>query len=200
MPVEWFIGYIAMPTTTKECRMKSPILLLPGIGNSGPEHWQTLWENEDAGVQRIDAQDWENPNRSHWVKNLERAVSLAGPDVVLVAHSLGCLQVAHWAAANHSAIRGALLVAVPDPDRLSFPKAAVGFGSLTLRRFSFPSIVVASSNDPYSDTGYSGRCAQAWGSSLVNIGARGHINAQSGLGDWQRGKALLEVFLPASAS
>lgn len=150
--------------------MKFPILLLPGIGNSGPEHWQTLWEKEDVRIQRIDVQDWENPDRCHWVKNLERAVNLAGPDVVLVAHSLGCLQVAHWAASSHSAIRGALLVAVPDPDRLSFPKAAVGFGSPTLRLFSFPS-----------------------------IGAFGHINAQSGLGDWQRGKALLEAFLPASA-
>ncbi|WP_348647870.1 alpha/beta fold hydrolase [Pseudomonas sp. PNP] len=179
--------------------MKSPILLLPGIGNSGPEHWQTLWENADAGIQRIGAQDWENPECSQWVTSLECAVNRAGPDVVLVAHSLGCLQIAHWAAASQTPIRGALLVAVPDPDRPSFPKAAVGFGSPTLRRFGFPSIVVASTNDPFAETDYSERCAQAWGSVLVNIGACGHINAQSGLGDWPRGKALLESFLSAPA-
>lgn len=173
--------------------MRPSALLLPGIGNSGPGHWQTLWEHSDTTLHRIDAQDWTQPACAQWVKNLDRAVHLAGPDVVLVAHSLGCLQVAHWAAIGQAPVRAALLVAVPDPDGPAFPSAASGFSSLALKRFAFSSIVVASSDDPYADMDYSERCAQAWGSSLVNVGACGHLNAQSGLGDWQRGKDLLDM-------
>ncbi|MEN0106437.1 MAG: alpha/beta hydrolase [Pseudomonas sp.] len=172
--------------------MKPSILLLPGIGNSGPEHWQTLWQNGDASLHRIDGQDWDNPQCSLWVANLERAVQRLGPNTVLVAHSLACLQVAHWAAASQTTIRGALLVAVPDPQAASFPSQAQGFSPLALQRFAFPSLVVASSDDPYGAVDYSERCAQAWGSEWVNIGACGHINGQSGLGDWPQGRALLE--------
>jgi len=180
--------------------MTPSILLLPGIGNSGPGHWQTIWVNTDASIQSIGGQDWDRPVCAKWVENLEAALNRAGPDVVLVAHSLGCLQVAHWAQRSRTLIRAALLVAVPDPDRSTFPNEALGFNPLALKRFAFPSTVVASSNDPYADMDYSQRCAKAWGSRLVNIGAQGHINSNSGLGDWLQGRALLEELVATSMS
>lgn len=88
-----------------------------------------------------------------------------------------------------------MLVAVPDPGRASFPDQALGFSPLGRKRFAFPSMIVASSNDPYSDLEFSQQCADAWGSRLVNIGALGHINSTSGLGDWPQGKALLKALM-----
>ncbi|NWB31357.1 RBBP9/YdeN family alpha/beta hydrolase [Pseudomonas gingeri] len=179
--------------------MTPAALLLPGIGNSGPDHWQTLWAHTDAAMERIGGQDWHHPVCAHWVENLEAAVRRAGPDRVLVAHSLGCLQVAHWAHSSRTVIRAALLVAVPDPDRCTFPNEALGFSPLELKRFAFPSTVVASANDPHADMDDSQRCADAWGSRLVNIGDQGHINAASGLGAWLEGRALLEDLVARSA-
>lgn len=178
--------------------MTPSILLLPGIGNSGPGHWQTAWANTDASIQIIEGQDWNRPACAKWVGNLERAIHRAGADVVLVAHSLGCLQVAHWAHSSHTLVRAALLVAVPDPDSAIFPQEALGFSPLELKPFAFPTTIVASSNDPYADMDYSQRCANAWGSRLVNIGAKGHINSTSGLGGWLQGRALLEELVVRS--
>lgn len=185
-------------TPSEKQEMTPSILLLPGIGNSGPGHWQTIWAHTDASMESIGGQDWNRPVCTKWVENLEAAISRAGPDIVLVAHSLGCLQVAHWAQCSRTLVRAALLVAVPDPDRSTFPNEALGFSPLGLKRFAFPSTVVASCNDPYADMDYSQRCAEAWGSRLVNIGPQGHINSASGLGDWLQGRALLEDLVAMS--
>ena len=133
---------------------------------------------------------------SVWVTALEAAVRGSEPNIVLVAHSLACLQLAHWATSTRCRVRGALLVAVPDPEGAAFPREeAIGFSPLPLERFAFPSIVVASSNDPYGSIDHARRCASAWGSRLVEIGPAGHINAGSGLGDWPQGQALLAELL-----
>lgn len=171
--------------------MASPVLILPGIGNSGPAHWQSLWEAADPAFVRVQQEDWENPVCADWVANLEQAVRAAGPDTVLVAHSLACLAVAHWAARSHSPIKGALLVAVPEPQGPEFPAQANGFAQTPTAAFDFPSILVASSDDPYGSLDHARRLAECWGSQVVEIGARGHINASSGLGDWPAGLELL---------
>ena len=171
--------------------MSSHILILPGIGNSGPEHWQSLWEQSNPDMVRISQRDWDNPVCEEWASVLESTVSRLGSSVVVVAHSLACLVVAHWAAAPHSPIKAALLVAVPNPDGASFPSEAAGFSPLPKQQFAFPSIVVASANDPYGSLSHAEACAAAWGSRFVNIGAAGHINASSGLGQWPEGYALL---------
>ncbi len=130
--------------------------------------------------------DWNSPVCAEWVNVLEQAVAKIGESPVLVAHSLGCLCVAHWAAGTSLKIKGALLVAPPDPDDAGFPSEATGFSPVPLRSFSFQSIVVASSNDPYGSLEFARSCALAWGSRFVNIGSAGHINSASGLGEWQR--------------
>ncbi|WP_374328455.1 RBBP9/YdeN family alpha/beta hydrolase [Azonexus sp.] len=168
------------------------LLTFPGIGNSGPEHWQSCWERANPDFVRIAQRDWDNPVCSEWTSVLESTVLRLGPSVVVVAHSLGCLAVAHWATLPHAPIRAALLVAVPDPDSAAFPVEASGFSPLPMQPFSFPSIVVASSDDPYSSPEHAAVCAAAWGSRLVEISAAGHINAASNLGDWPAGMALLQ--------
>jgi len=172
--------------------MSCQVLLLPGFLNSGPAHWQSRWEDGHPAFRRVMQRDWERPVCADWRAGLERAVRESGPDTVLVAHSLGCLLVPHWAAHTSLRIRAALLVAVPDPAGAGFPPQATGFHGSPQGRLPFRSIVVASTDDPYGSLEFSQRCASGWGSRFVCIGAAGHINADSGLGDWEEGYRLLE--------
>lgn len=172
--------------------MSKPVLIQPGIFNSGAGHWQTRWEAAHPEFRRVPQRDWDRPVCAEWVATLEAAVQQAGQQVVIVAHSLGCLTVAHWAAQAHAPIRAALLVAVPDPTGANFPVEAQGFAGVPMQPFDFPVIVVASTDDPYGSLAHAERCATAWGARLMTIGARGHINADSGLGDWAEGFAWLE--------
>ena len=113
-------------------------------------------------------------------------------DTILAAHSLGCLAVAHWAASSSIPVRGALLVSPPDPEGPAFPSEAQDFVPIPQTRFRFPSIVVASSNDPYLTLEHARRCAETWGSRFYEAGAWGHLSADDGLGEWPVGQALLE--------
>jgi predicted alpha/beta hydrolase family esterase len=167
-------------------------LIIPGIGNSDHAHWQTLWESANPGFVRVQQRDWNRPVCQEWVNALEQAVAEISESPVLVAHSLGCLCVAHWAAGTTLKIKGAMLVALPDPEEACFPLEANGFSPVLLRSFGFPSIVVASSNDPYGSLGFARSCSLAWGSPFVNIGTAGHINLASGLGEWPEGLALYQ--------
>ncbi len=175
--------------------MPTPVLILPGLGNSGPQHWQTLWEQRHLHFQRVNQRDWIRPVCGEWVGVLDAAVKTCTSPPVLVAHSLACLLVAHWASRSTSAIRGALLVAIPDPDAPEFPADARGFSPLPMRPFPFSSIVVASADDPLGSLAHATHCAAVWRSDCVEIGAAGHINADSGLGDWNEGYVLLQRLL-----
>lgn len=172
--------------------MSTPVLILPGIGSSGPQHWQTYWEQANPDFVRVQQRDWDNPDCAEWAAALEAAVKATGSDqAIVVAHSLACLVVAHWAAAPHTPIKAALLVAVPDSSGPNFPAEAIGFATTPARKFDFRSIVVASTNDPYSALDHTSALASAWGSELVNVGDCGHINASSALGAWETGYEIL---------
>ncbi len=172
--------------------MNASALILPGIGNSGPGHWQSLWEAAHPSFVRVEQRDWNSPVCEDWIESLEKYAVASGADVVLVAHSLACLVVAHWAARTNLRVKGALLVAPPNPEGSNFPKEATGFSPVPVNSFTFPSIVVASSNDPYGSLEFAQSCASAWGSRFVNVGAVGHINSDSGLGEWREGFVLLQ--------
>jgi uncharacterized protein len=172
----------------------TPVLILPGIGGSGPLHWQSRWQALEPTYRRVEMPDWDRPELSVWVRMLDAAVSAAATAPVIVAHSLGCLAVAHWAAGGGRA-RAALLVAAPDPAGPSFPEVARSFSPVPLVSLGFPSRVVASRNDPYGRFEFAERCAAAWGSALTDVGAAGHINADSALGDWPVGRQLLADLL-----
>jgi len=169
--------------------------IVPGLGNSGPDHWQTYFERVHPEFARIAQREWDAPDRTEWVDTIEQA--LAGEDlaqVVLIAHSLGCITVAHWAAAYGHRIKGALLVAPSDVETAhyaAFP--ATGFGPMPLQRLPFPSKVVTSITDQWVSAARARQFAEAWGSELINIGDAGHINAASGHGDWPAGLALLQA-------
>jgi predicted alpha/beta hydrolase family esterase len=171
--------------------VSQPILLLPGIGNSGPDHWQTLWQQAEPRMRRVGQHDWEQPQLKDWLEALEAAVAGTAGDAILVAHSLGCLLVAHWGLQTRRKIAGAMLVAPPDPSGPAFPAAARSFAPLPQQRLPFPSMVVASSNDPYGSIAFSRNAARAWGSLYRSVGPCGHINAASGLGHWKAGRMLL---------
>ena len=173
----------------------SQVLIIPGIGNSGPEHWQSRWQTHQPQCRRVEQRDWDHPVALEWQAALEQAVAESGPDTVLVAHSLGCLLVANWAAVSQHKVRAALLVAAPDPTGPAFPTEAVGFAPVAMQPLPFASIVVSSDDDPYSSPDFAKNCADAWGSQLVTVGAAGHINADSGLGDWPEGFELLQSLI-----
>ncbi len=168
-----------------------PILIIPGWGDSGPEHWQTLWETAFPNARRVTQRDWEKPARADWVLELDRAIASCLQPPVLVAHSLGCLAVAHWADANRRPVASALLVAPSDPERREFPPTITGFAPVPTVRLPFPSILVASANDPFIRPERAKVFADAWGSRFVDAGRSGHINAASGFGPWPAGETLL---------
>jgi len=167
-------------------------LILPGLHNSDPEHWQSRWEARGETMRRVIQDDWVTPRCTDWVSKLDEALAVRGPDAVLVAHSAGCALVAHWAAGrSRGCVRGALLVGPSDPEASSFPPGPTGFAPMPLQRFPFPSIVVASADDAFVTVSRAQLFAKAWGSELVMIGKAGHINSDSALGNWPQGLALL---------
>ncbi len=134
------------------------------------------------------------PDLNEWVEELDRMMRLIDTPIVFIAHSLGCTTVIHWAYRKHKRnVVGALLVAPPEFSTKAVKELDIGdFEFQTpLSKLPFPSILVASSDDPYITRKYARDLATALGSRFVDIGAKGHINADSNLGDWPEGKALL---------
>jgi uncharacterized protein len=169
-------------------------LNVPGVTNSGPRHWQSFWEKEFPGkFRRIEQDNWNTPVCSDWTARIESIVRSHGPEnVIMTAHSLGCSAVAHWAREYGTAIRGAMLVAPSDCEAPTYTFDTKGFAPIALERLPFPSIVVASTDDVYVSLERAKQFAAAWGSELINIGANGHVNADSGHGRWPEGLDLLK--------
>jgi predicted alpha/beta hydrolase family esterase len=169
-----------------------PVLIVPGLGGSGPGHWQTLWQAEIPGAVRVEQADWDEPRRDRWIGALENAIA-ANPGAIVVAHSLGCILLAHLAALRAIDVAGALLVAPADVERpMPAPGCVRRFAPVPISRLPFASIVVASSNDPYATSERAAAFAHAWGSDFVDIGDAGHINVASGYGAWADGRVIFD--------
>lgn len=168
------------------------VLLLPGWLNSGPGHWQTRWEALH-GDQRVEQDDWAWPRRGDWMARLDDVLLTSDRPAWLVAHSLGCHLVAAWAAhsSNVERVRGALLVAPPDLERDDLPPQVARWQPAVRGRLPFPATLLYSDDDPYGASERTLALAAAWGAAARSIGARGHINGDSGLGDWPAGRAEL---------
>jgi predicted alpha/beta hydrolase family esterase len=174
------------------------ILIIPGLGNSGPEHWQTRWEALLPCAVRVQQHDWDQPHPLLWLAAIDSAARAADEGVVLVAHSLGCIAVAHWAARyprSAERVGGALLVAPADVDDPAAAPVLRRFAPFPARPLPFPAVVVASENDPYASLQHARLMARQLDAGCVNVGALGHINAASGLGDWPQGLKLLKPLL-----
>ncbi|MEI2296503.1 RBBP9/YdeN family alpha/beta hydrolase [Ensifer sp. MJa1] len=172
----------------------SEIIILPGIGGSGETHWQTHWERHYPHARRFQPENWDRPDRADWIAALDRAVAETEAPPLLVAHSLACLLVAHWQRVSARLVAGAFMVAVPDPGSHAFPLEAASFAGVPEEAFRFPSLMIASSDDPYGSLAYGRLRAAQWGSRIIEVGALGHINGKSGLGDWPAGRALFQSF------
>jgi hypothetical protein len=164
-------------------------IIVPGWRDSGPGHWQSLWAERLDDAVRVQQDDWITPSRQAWVASIARTILLQNEPVVIVAHSLGCIATTHLPADAAARIQGALLVAPADPERRSILS---DFAPVPARKLPYRSVLVASSNDPYCPVRLAGAYARAWGSEFVRIQNGGHINIESGHGEWPLGAALLQ--------
>jgi predicted alpha/beta hydrolase family esterase len=174
--------------------MTTIYLTVPGVTNSGPRHWQTYWEKKfPEEFRRIEQDNWDTPVCADWTARIEEYVRKAGPEnVILLAHSLGCTAVARWAKEYKTVIKGAFLVGPSDCEAPAYTFDTKGFAPIPLAKLPFRSLVVASTNDQWVPFERARFFADSWGSELVNVGDQGHINADSGHGEWPEGFALLE--------
>jgi uncharacterized protein len=174
-------------------------LLVPGLNDSGPRHWQTIWEQTRGDCERVELGSWSNPHRNHWVTKLNLAIAIETRPIILVAHSLGCLAVTWWAALteaeDQSKVIGALLVAPPDVEDPGAKPVIQRFAPAPRTSLRFSASVIASSDDPYATIERSRLFARRWGAAFVDAGPIGHINADSQLGQWPEGQRLLDRLL-----
>jgi uncharacterized protein len=172
------------------------ILIVPGLGGSEPEHWQSHFERSLAGARRVEQSDWYRPVRSQWIHRLAEAVEDA-PGSVLVGHSLGCALIGHLPSQHPDlAIAGALLVAPADVDHARHVSPQIGeFSPMPVERLPFRTVVIASTNDPYMRIERARLLADLWGANFVNVGPCGHINVRSGFGPWPAGERFLQEFI-----
>lgn len=179
------------------------VVIIPGLRDHMPDHWQTLLaerlQQQERAVHIVPQIDQDKMLRSARVANLERVVSEIDGPIVLVAHSVGCLITLHWARQATRRVQGALLAAPPDFDTpllagYSDPQtlAKNGWTPVPRQRLPFPSIVVASRNDPIGGFEQVRDLAVAWGSRLVDAGEVGHLSPADGYGDWPRAWDLVQ--------
>jgi uncharacterized protein len=178
-------------------------LIVPGLLDSGPDHWQSHWLRARPQALKVELGAWDAPMPDQWVARLDRAVARRRQSVILVAHSLGCLAVACWAGQASvdrlGKVRGALLVAPPDVDRIDAHRVLRPFAPAPRTRLPFPSMLVASRTDPYATFPNLVTLAADWGAELVDAGDLGHINVAAGVEDWPDGLTLLDRLRAGSA-
>jgi uncharacterized protein len=177
--------------------METNLLILPGLGNSGEKHWQTFWHEKFKNSKRIIQDNWDEPILEDWIARLKEEVLKLERPTILVAHSLAVSLVLHWASSNNDKnIAGALLVAPADVDSPEHtPEIIRNFSPMPITKLPFPSIVVASENDPYASFERKKYFAEQWGSDFVNVGQQGHINSDSDLKYWEEGQLILQQLI-----
>ena len=177
---------------------QATLVFVPGWRNSGPGHWQSLWAQQQPHTVRVemDEDDWLRPKRGVWVQAIGQTILAQPGPVVVVAHSLGCIAITHLPSEVARRIEGALLVAPADPERRG---VLADFAPVPYQPLPYRSIVVASANDPYCPIRTAGAYARSWGSEVVRLQNAGHINVESGHGEWPLGLSLLQSLLAAHA-
>ena len=172
--------------------MKCDVLILPGLWNSGPRHWQSLWHERNPHWRRAAHRDWTNPHCDEWVAELDAAIADCQGAPILVAHSLGCMLVAHWARCGSPLkVAGAFLAAPSDVEAASFPFDPGSWAPVPMEALPFPSLVVGSDNDSAASATRAIELARDWGSDVAILSGAGHINVKSGHQRWEQGFAYL---------
>ena len=168
-----------------------PILIVPGYQGSGSGHWQSLWEDEMSGVRRVEMPSWDQPVPRDWILALDEAIDACEEPPLLVGHSLGCIAIVQWTGFHDRRVHGALLAAPVDVERPDALDLLRPFAPILRRTLPFPSIVAASSDNPFMELVRAKGFAADWGARFVDLGPCGHLNQASGHGPWLRGEALL---------
>ncbi|CAD7035102.1 serine hydrolase family protein [Pseudorhizobium halotolerans] len=175
---------------------EAEILIIPGYTNSGPDHWQSRWETKLSTARRVDQAEWSKPVREDWVAKVAEEVNAATLPVVLVAHSLGIPSAVHAIPLFRKQVVGAFFVAPPEVDNPAVrPRHLMSFGPYPRDPLPFPTVTIASRNDPFGSYEHADDIAAAWGSLLIDAGESGHINAESGHGPWPEGTMVFAQFL-----
>lgn len=160
-------------------------LIVPGLRNSGPGHWQTHWERA-LGASRVEQADWNTPDLERWSAQVVAAVNPDPRPAVLIAHSFGTLAAVHALRRVAPKIRGLLLVAPAAPEKFGIARL------LPQLPLGVPSILVGSQSDPWLTSSRARALAATWDSEFLNLGDAGHVNTDSGYGPWADGLNLLE--------
>jgi len=170
-------------------------LIVPGWYGSPDDHWQSHWQRVLPNSARVEQADWLAPRREDWVAELERCIAYDAQPVVLLAHSLGCITIAHWAAqaplASLQRVSGALLVAPADVQRNHCPEALRNFAPIPQLPLPFASLLVGSDNDTAASAERAHEMGRSWGSEIAILSGAGHINVKSGHHRWEQGFAYL---------
>ncbi|NMG38515.1 alpha/beta fold hydrolase [Chelativorans sp. ZYF759] len=175
---------------------EADILIVPGYTNSGPGHWQTRWQTKLSTARRVEQAEWTKPVREDWTRTIAEAVNTAERPVVLIAHSLGVAAAVQALDAFEKRVAGAFFVAPPDVANPAIrPRHLMTFGPYARDPLPFPSVLVASRNDPYCDYDVAEDIAGAWGSLFMDAGEAGHLNTESGHGPWPEGLLVFARFL-----
>ncbi|THF67384.1 alpha/beta hydrolase [Pseudothauera nasutitermitis] len=161
-------------------------LIVPGLNGSGPTHWQSWFEQLLPEARRVVQDDWSTADLPRWRERVQASIDASVGRVVLVAHSFGCLASVAAAARQPDRIAAALLVAPADPRKFGVSQL------LPAGHLGFPSIVVASANDPWVSLATARHWAGRWASRFINVGDQGHINVDAGFGPWPEGFELYE--------
>jgi hypothetical protein len=176
------------------------VLIVPGLRDHVAEHWQTLLAARLPSVRTVPPMGREDLDCADRVKAIEREIAAIEGPIVIVAHSGGCVMVAHWARTTRhaDAVRGALLATPPDfdsPMPAGYPSLdalqAGGWLPVPRERLPFRSLVTMSRNDPLGAYERVSELARTWGSETVDLGNVGHLNPASGFGEWPMAEALI---------
>lgn len=182
---------MAEPFSAEYVARPGNALVIPGKDDSGPDHWQTLFEARWPGSRRVQQQDWQRPGLEPWATRVLETAALCKRPLVAVAHSFGCLAAVH-AIARGAAIDAALLVAPPDPDRFGIARHAIE------RRLGLPALLVGSDDDPWLSATRAAELAEHWQATFINLGRVGHINVAAGFGHWPLAERLAAQLLQES--
>lgn len=169
-------------------------LIVPGLNNSGPTHWQSFWAKSLPDTSRVVQRNWDSPKKSEWMETLDEAISNLTSETILIGHSLGTVISALWLCEKWNAqsfVRGAFLVSASDADNVDIIK---DFAPMPLQKLPVPTWLICSEDDPFVTMERSRFFANAWGAHLECVGRLGHINAKSNLGEWTQGRKLLAEF------
>ena len=176
-------------------------VIVPGVGGSESQHWQSWLQGQLMSCSRVQQYDWHRPILKYWVQRFVDTISSISDEIQIVAHSFGCLTTVAALAQHpelHAKIKNLVLVAPANPARFGdqgFARHSQNdyhdyFHHLKL---NVPTQLLISENDPWLDFQDAQNLAIAWQLRPITLGQVGHINVASGFGAFPK---IFDYLLP----